>query len=218
MSEVLARVRIDIVSDAICPWCWIGKRNLAGALEELGWAAEVHWLPYQLNPDMPREGVDRAAYRTRKFGSLEAAAQKDVQVTQAGAAAGLEFHLAEQKRTPNTVLAHRLAKFAAEAGVQDDLAEVMFRAYFQEGRDIGDPAVLAELAAGLGLDAEAFLASDRFEAGVLAEDANFRRIGVNGVPSFALAGHILFSGAMPPDRMAAAFRQGHAILSGKGLI
>lgn len=218
MSEVLTRIRIDVVSDAICPWCWIGKRNLAGALEELGWAAEVHWHPYQLNPDMPVAGVDRAAYRTQKFGSLEASAQKDAQVAQAGAAAGLEFRLGEQRRTPNTVLAHRLAKFADEHGVQNELLEVMFRAYFQQGRDIGDPAVLAELAAGLGLDAAEFLASDRFEAEVLAEDANFRRIGINGVPSFALGGHILFSGAMPPDRMAAAFRQGHAILTEKGLL
>ncbi len=218
MSEVLSRIRIDIVSDAICPWCWVGKRNLAGALDQLGWEAEVHWHPYQLNPVMPREGVDRAAYRTQKFGSLTASAQKDAQVAEAGAAAGLEFRLGEQKRTPNTVLAHRLAKFAAGQGLQNELVEVMFRAYFQEGQDIGDPAVLAGLADGLGLDAADFLASDRFEAEVLAEDANFRRIGVNGVPSFALGGHILFSGAMPPDRMAAAFRQGHAILSEKGLL
>lgn len=217
MSEVMSRIRIDVVSDAICPWCWIGKRNLAGALEELGWQAEVHWHPYQLNPDMPREGVDRAAYRTQKFGSLAVSAQKDAQVAQAGAAAGLDFRLGDQKRTPNTVLAHRLAKLADEQGVQNEMLEAMFRAYFQEGQDIGDPAVLAELATGVGLDAADFLASDRFEAEVLAEDANFRRIGVNGVPSFALAGHILFSGAMPPDRMAAAFRQGHAVLAEKGL-
>ena len=218
MSDVMTRMRIDIVSDAICPWCWIGKTNLEAALEELGWEAEVHWHPYQLNPDMPAEGVDRPTYRTQKFGSLAASAEKDAQVAQAGAAAGLEFRLGEQKRTPNTVLAHRLAKFADEAGVQNELVEVMFRAYFNEGRDIGDAAVLAELAASVGLDAVDFLASDRFGPEVLAEDANFRRMGINGVPSFALAGHILFSGAMPAPQMAAAFRRGAALLREKGVL
>ncbi len=218
MSDVLTRMRIDIVSDAICPWCWIGRANLAAALEELGWDAEIHWHPYQLNPDMPREGVERATYRTRKFGSLARSQELDAQVTAAGAAAGLEFRLGEQKRTPNTILAHRLAKFADGQGLQNALVEVMFRAYFQEGRDIGDPAVLVELSAGLGLYAQAFLLSDEYEAEVLAEDANFRRMGINGVPSFALAGHVLFSGAMPPSQMASAFRRGEAILREKGLL
>lgn len=210
------QLRIDVVSDAICPWCWIGRANLTAALAELGWDAQVHWHPYQLNPDMPLEGVDRAAYRAEKFGSLAASAQKDAQVAQAGAAAGLEFRLGEQKRTPNTILAHRLAKFAGP--LQDAMIERMFRAYFQEGQDIGDRAVLAALAAEIGLDAAAFLDGDEFDADVRTEDAHFRRLGINGVPSFALAGHILFSGAMPPDRMAAAFRQGHAALTEKGLI
>ena len=210
------QLRIDVVSDAICPWCWIGRANLTAALAELGWDAQVHWHPYQLNPDMPVEGVDRAAYRAEKFGSLAASAQKDAQVAQAGAAAGLEFRLGEQKRTPNTILAHRLAKFAGP--LQDAMIERMFRAYFQEGQDIGDRAVLAALAAEIGLDAAAFLDGDEFDAEIRTEDAHFRRLGINGVPSFALAGHILFSGAMPPDRMAAAFRQGHAMLTEKGLI
>jgi predicted DsbA family dithiol-disulfide isomerase len=211
-------MRIDIVSDAICPWCWIGRANLAAALEELGWEAEIHWHPYQLNPDMPREGVARAAYRTQKFGSLARSQELDAQVSAAGAAAGLEFRLGEQARTPNTILAHRLGKFAGRFGLQDALAEVMFRAYFQQGLDIGAPAVLQALAAEIGLDAGAFLASDELEAEVEAEDANFRRMGINGVPSFALGGHILFSGAMPPPQMAAAFRRGEAVLREKGLL
>ena len=218
MSDVLTRMRIDIVSDAICPWCWIGRANLLAALEELGWAAEIHWHPYQLNPDMPRQGVARAEYRTRKFGSLERSRELDAQVTQAGQAAGVEFRLESQARTPNTVLAHRLAKLADEQGCQDAMIERMFRGYFQEGQDIGAPEVLAALAREIGLDGEDFLASDRFEAEVLAEDAGWRQMGINGVPSFALAGHVLFSGAMPPAQMAAAFRQGHAILQEKGLL
>jgi predicted DsbA family dithiol-disulfide isomerase len=209
-------MRIDVVSDAICPWCWIGRANLAGALEELGWDVEVHWHPYQLNPDMPREGVARAEYRAKKFGSLARSAELDAQVTAAGAAAGLDFRFDRQARTPNTILAHRLARFAGAA--QDALIETMFRAYFQEGEDIGDPDVLTALAARHGLDAGAFLAGDEYDAETRAEDANFRRIGINGVPSFALGGHILFSGAMPPAQMAAAFRQGRAILQDKGLL
>ena len=216
MSEVMDRIRIDVVSDAICPWCWIGRANLAGALAELGWDAQVHWHPYQLNPDMPQGGVARAEYRARKFGSAARSAELDAQVTAAGAAAGVEFRFDRQGRTPNTILAHRLARFAGAR--QDAMIERMFVAYFHDGQDIGDPAVLAALAGEIGLDAAAFLESDEFDAELRAEDANFRRIGVNGVPSFALAGHILFSGAMPPDRMAAAFRQGHAILTEKGLI
>ena len=216
MSEILERVRIDIISDAICPWCWIGRANLMGAMAELGWQAELRWNPYQLNPDMPAEGVARAAYRAKKFGSAARAAELDAQVTAAGAVAGLEFRLDQQARTPNTVLAHRLARFAGEH--QDAMIERMFVAYFHEGQDIGDRVVLGELAAGIGLDAAGFLASDTFDAEVRAEDANFRRIGVNGVPSFALAGHVLFSGAMPPEQMAAAFRRGSALLREKGLM
>ena len=215
-AETVQALRIDIVSDAICPWCWIGKRNLEAALDELGWEAEVHWHPYQLNPDMPRAGLARTAYRSQKFGSAERAAQLDVQVTASAAAAGLEFHLDRQHRTPNTVLAHRLARWAADQGVQTPLIEAMFQAYFQDGRDIGDVAVLTGIAAGMGLDAAAFLASDEHEADVLAEDAGFRQMGINGVPSFALAGHILFSGAMPPDQMAAAFRRGAELLRERG--
>jgi len=211
-------MRIDIVSDAICPWCWIGRANLAAALEELGWDADIHWHPYQLNPDMPRAGVERAAYRTQKFGSLARSQELDAQVAASGAASGLTLRMDLQKRTPNTVQAHRLAKFADRHGQQNAMVDAMFQAYFQQGRDIGDDAVLTELAAGLGLDAAGFLASHECEDEVLAEDANFRRMGINGVPSFSLAGHILFSGAMPPPQMAAAFRRGEALLREKGLL
>ena len=170
--------RIDVVSDAICPWCWIGKRHLESALARLadaGEGFEVHWRPFQLNPDMPREGVERAAYRAAKFGSLERSRELDAQVAAAGAAAGLEFRLDRQRRTPNTVDAHRLIRRAGEAGGaarQDAVVERLFRAYFQDGHDIGDRAVLAEVAAEAGLeDAASFLASDEGDAEVEAEDS-----------------------------------------------
>lgn len=213
--------RIDVVSDAICPWCLVGKRSLEGALAllaEEGERFEVHWRPFQLNPDMPREGVERDAYRAAKFGSIERSRELDAQVAAAGATAGLEFRHDLMRRTPSTLDAHRLIRLAGERGtaVQNGLVEALFRAYFQEGRDIGSRAVLAEVAAGAaGMDAAevaGFLASDAAEAEVREEDAGFRRLGLSGVPTFALEGHVLFSGAMPAERMALAFRKALAIL------
>jgi predicted DsbA family dithiol-disulfide isomerase len=212
-----AASRIDVVSDAICPWCWVGKRNLEGALAMLaaeGERFEVHWRPFQLNPDMPKEGVEREAYRAAKFGSLERSRELDAQVAAAGRAAGVEFRHVLMKRTPNTVDAHRLIRLAGAQGspVQNAVVEALFTAYFQQGRDIGDPAVLAEIAREAGLDASAYLASGEGEAEVLQEDMGFRRAGLSGVPTFALEGHVLFSGAMPADRMADVFRRALEIL------
>ncbi|RAI56295.1 disulfide bond formation protein DsbA [Roseicella frigidaeris] len=212
-----AASRIDVVSDAICPWCWVGKRNLRRALDLLaaeGEAFEVHWRPFQLNPDMPPEGVEREAYRAAKFGSLERSRELDAQVAAAGRAAGLEFRHALIRRTPNTVAAHRLIRLAGETGpaLQDRVVEALFQAYFHDGQDIGDRAVLAAIAAGEGLEAGAHLMGEDGRAEVLAEDLGFRRAGISGVPSFALEGHVLFSGAMPGERIADALRRALAIL------
>lgn len=221
-------VRLDIVSDAICPWCWVGKRNMEAAMASLGAEDgerfEVHWRPFQLNPDMPREGVARAEYRAAKFGSEARSRALDAQVAAAGAAAGLEFRHDRMLRTPNTVPAHRLIALAGEEGgpaLQDRVVEALFRAYFQDGRDIGDAAELATIAGAAGMDAPAVanhLAGDAGEAKVLAEDAGFRQLGLSGVPTFALAGHVLFSGAMPPEAMANALRQALGILRERGLL
>lgn len=212
-----AASRIDVVSDAICPWCWVGKRNLEGALALLaaeGEQFEVHWRPFQLNPEMPKAGVERDSYRAAKFGSVERSRALDAQVAASGRAAGVEFRHALMARTPNTVDAHRVIRLAGLQGpaVQDAVVEALFVAYFQQGRDIGDRAVLAEIAGAQGLDAAAHLDGDDGEAEVLQEDAGFRRAGLSGVPTFALDGHVVFSGAMPPDRMADAFRRALTIL------
>lgn len=222
MAAEPAVARIDIVSDAICPWCWIGKRNLEGAMAILaaedGQRFAVHWRPYQLNPDMPRAGVERDAYRAAKFGSAERSRQLDAQVGAAGAAAGVEFRFDRMQRTPNTVAAHRLIALAAQQGgpgLQDRVVEALFSAYFHDGRDIGDHAVLTSVAGDSGMDAEATrhaLAGEAGEAEVLEEDAGFRRLGLSGVPTFALEGHVLFSGAVPPADMARAFRKALSIL------
>jgi predicted DsbA family dithiol-disulfide isomerase len=214
--------RIDIVSDAICPWCYIGKRHLEAALATLaaeGLRFTVHWNPFQLNPDMPKEGVARAAYRAAKFGDPERVRQIDARVTQAAEGAGLDFHLDRIARTPNTIDAHRLIWFAGRNGVQDAVMEAVFHRYFIEGRDIGDHAVLAECASAAGMDqAEVmgFLASDLADAEMRASDQAAREAGVNGVPSFFLDGYGVFSGAMPADQMADAFRRGRAVLEQRG--
>ena len=212
---------IDVISDAICPWCWIGKAHLDAALEELrqdGLAFRIRWRPFQLNPDMPQEGVARDAYRAAKFGSLERSRELDAQVADAGRAAGLAFRHDLMTRTPNTIAAHRVIRAAEQADVpawvQEAVVDALFRAYFQQGRDIGDAAALEEIGAGAGLPGmAAMLAGDEHRDAVLAEDMAARRGGISGVPSFLMDRHLLFSGAMPGPRMAAAFRQADAILS-----
>lgn len=210
--------RIDIVSDAICPWCYIGKRQLERALETLraeGLDFQVHWNPFQLNPDMPAEGRDRAAYRAWKFGSAEKAAALDVRISEAAAGVDLAFRTDLMTRTPNTIDAHRLIWFAGQKGVQDAVMEAVFQAYFTQGADIGDHAVLAECAAKAGLDRPevlAFLAGDLADQEMRAADQAAREAGVNGVPSFFLDGYGLFSGAMPAETIANALRQGQKIL------
>lgn len=221
-TESAVGTRIDIVSDAICPWCYVGKRQLERALAMLaqeGLEFSVHWNPFQLNPDMPKEGRDRAAYRAWKFGGAERARAADERVAQAAAGVGLGFRQDLILRTPNTIDAHRLIWLAGTKGVQDATMEAVFRAYFIEGRDIGDAAVLADCAAEAGLDPEAvaaFLAGDVADQEMRAADQAAREAGVSGVPSFFLDGYGLFSGAQPAETMADALRRGRTILREQG--
>jgi len=214
-----ARLQLDVVSDAICPWCYIGKRQLERALAMVapdGLSFAVRWNPFQLNPDMPKGGVDRAAYRTAKFGSAERARELDARVTEAAAAVGLDFHLDRIDRTPNTLDAHRLIWLAGRHGTQDALAEALFAAYFTDGRDIGDAAVLTDCGAVAALgrgEVAHFLAGAEAAAEMLAADRAAREAGVNGVPSFFLDGYGLFTGALPAGEMANALRRGHHILA-----
>jgi predicted DsbA family dithiol-disulfide isomerase len=213
--------RIDIISDAICPWCYIGKRQLEIALPLLakdGLTFNVRWHPFQLNPDMPEEGVDRREYRTAKFGSWERSQQMDARITETAAGLGLEFHMDRLTRTPNTVAAHRLIRVAGGLGVQDALVEALFEAYFCNGADIGDHETLAEIGSKAGIDRNAtlaLLASDEGKQDVLAADQMARNAGINGVPSFALQGHVLFSGAVPGAEMASTFSRALEILKSR---
>ena len=209
---------LDVISDAICPWCWIGKRNLDAALGMLaaeGLTFNVRFRPFQLNSDMPPEGVDRREYRSAKFGSWEKSQELDRRVADAGRIAGLEFRNDLMARTPNTLEAHRLIRLAGTDGVQREVAEALFQAYFQNGEDIGDPATLVRLGEAAGMSGEglaAFSAGDAGRHEVLAEDEGYRRAGISGVPSFVLDRHLLFSGAMPPENIADGLRRAVAIL------
>jgi predicted DsbA family dithiol-disulfide isomerase len=217
-SRPAVGTRIDIVSDAICPWCYIGKRQLERALATLadeGLHFSVHWNPFQLNPDMPAEGRDRTAYRAWKFGSAEKAAALDERITEAAAGVGLAFRTDLITRTPNTIPAHRLIWSAGQQGVQDAAMEAVFQAYFTRGADIGEAPVLADCAVEAGLDREevlAFLATDLADREMRAADQAAREAGVSGVPSFFLDGYGLFSGAMPAETIASALRRGQQVL------
>ncbi|WIM10374.1 DsbA family oxidoreductase [Enhydrobacter sp.] len=221
MDKTAPAARIDVISDAICPWCYIGKRQLEKALERLAQEQlrfSVMWHPYQLNPDMPTEGVDRATYRAAKFGGAERAQAIDRRITETAATVGLEFHLEKLTRTPNTLNAHRLIRYAAQQGVQDGVVEALFKGYFCDGADLGDPELLAAIGGAGGLDPDAvwkMLASDEGRREVLAHDQMARNAGIQGVPSFALQGHVLFSGAIPAEEMVGTFRQAWDILKNR---
>src|SRR3954452_12747741 len=158
----LMPLTVDVISDVICPWCYIGKRRLGKAVAALAGRepVRVRWHPFQLNPHMPREGVSRKEYRTAKFGSWERSLALDAQVAEAGRGEGILFDYARVMRTPNTLDAHRLIGLADTEGVQDAVVEVVFRAYFTEGRDISRTGVLLDVVAEAGLErkrAETFL-------------------------------------------------------------
>jgi len=206
---------LTIVSDVICPWCFVAKKNLEKALELAGndLAVKITWRPFELNPGMPKEGLNRREYRSKKFGSWEQSQYLDAQVASAGKLAGITFHHDLMERTPNTFNAHRLIWLAGEEGVQDAVVEALFRAYFVEGRDVGDTNVLAEIAKQAGLSdtvVAAFLEGTAGAEEVHLEAETAKVGGISGVPTFILDGEELFSGAMKPELMAARLREAAA--------
>jgi predicted DsbA family dithiol-disulfide isomerase len=203
-QSITNTLSIEIVSDIICPWCYIGKRRIERALEQVDFAnrIEIIWRPFQLNPTMPKEGVNRRQYRTQKFGTWEYSLSLDAQVTSAARELGLPFNFALVEKTPNTFDGHRLLWFADKHGNQSELAETLFKAYFCDGLDIGNSAVLVKLAGKSGLDERAsrvFLESSEGIAEVSQEEEKARTLGVNSVPSFFANGELLFSGAQAPE-------------------
>jgi predicted DsbA family dithiol-disulfide isomerase len=211
-ANLASAAQLSIISDAICPWCYVGKRRLEQALQMIDGARtfKVTWHPFQLNPGMPKEGIERREYRMRKFGSWERSLALDAQLREVGKTVGIDFRHDLMTRTPNTFDAHRLIWLAGQQGVQDAVVERLFRGYFSEGRNIGDRTVLSELAGDAGLNrsqAAAFLESNAGTAEVAAEEEIAKRAGLNGVPAFALDGYVLFSGAQPPEVIAQVLAQ-----------
>ncbi|RBI85023.1 DsbA family oxidoreductase [Rhodosalinus halophilus] len=196
-------VKLDIISDPICPWCYIGKAQLDRALEaEPDHPFEIEWHPFQLNPEMPAEGMDRHAYLEAKFGGPEKAAEVYATIAEHAEAAGLEIDWSRIGRTPNTLDAHRLIHWAGIEGCQTAVVSALFRAYFREGRDIGDPEVLADIADARGMDASVvlrLLASDADREEIAARDKAARDMGVTGVPTFIVARQHAVPGAQPTE-------------------
>jgi predicted DsbA family dithiol-disulfide isomerase len=208
----VGRPVVKVTSDFICPWCWIGHKNLKSALAQVEGESEpeIVYLPFELNPSLPPCGVDRKEYRTRKFGSWNRSQLMDADVTAAGKAVGAEFCYEKVLVTPNTLLAHRLMAFAQRSGEAkrtEALFEAIFEAYFSRGENIGLVEVLAAVASSVGFDADevkAFLLSDDGTAEVVAKELDAQRDGVRGVPSFAI-GQARIQGAQPPGVLKDAF-------------
>lgn len=203
---------VDIVSDVICPWCYIGKRRLERAIAAIEGQhdVQVHWHSFQLNPTMPKEGISRKEYRVRKFGSWERSLELDNKVIAVGQAEGIHFSFDKIGRTPNTVDAHRLIWLADQHGCQDAVVEALFRAYFILGRDIGNRQTLIDVVSEAGLErqvAESMLGSDD-GMGVIsnARELSQRHLAT-GVPFFIINNAITASGAQEPETFLDAFRQ-----------
>ena len=204
------KLTVDVISDVICPWCYIGKRRLEKAIAAFDGqhGFRVRWLPFQLNPTMPREGVGRKEYRTRKFGSWERSLELDAQMVAVGETEGIHFAFDRTQRTPNTHDAHRLIWLADQQGCQDAIMEALFRAYYTDGRDISNRQTLIDVVAEAGLErqrAEAMLNSDEGMDAIKEADELSQRHRVDGVPFFIIDAKITLGGAQPPEAFLEAF-------------
>jgi predicted DsbA family dithiol-disulfide isomerase len=208
---------IEIASDVVCPWCYIGKKRLEKALALLDGEVqpEIRWLPFQLNPEMPRQGIPRAEYRKAKFGSIERSRGLDARVAAEGEGEGISFAFERMERTPNTIAAHQLIDLAqrqdAEAaqgqGRASAVVDALFKAYFEEARDIGDAAVLAEIAAQAAVSGWPQQADGK-QVAAIEEDV--RNLGISAVPTFILGRKLGISGAHPPEALVQAIREAAA--------
>lgn len=210
MSDERKTVQVDVISDVVCPWCYVGKKHLEQAIEQVKDRLDVtvQWHPFQLNPAMPEEGRDWKEYMVERFGGPEVLAQAHQRLVPAGAAAGISFAFDRIGRAANTLLAHRLIWMAGQDGgpaLQGQVVEGLFRAYFEEGRDIGKRETLLEIAAAAGMD-EGQLAQ-RLDAGEGLEEARgaegeARQLGVTAVPFFIAGKRLAVSGAQPAEVLA----------------
>ena len=198
-----ARLAIEVVHDLVCPWCYLGVRRLMRTLARRpDLLVELNWRPFLLNPDMPRAGMARTDYVMRKFGGEERARRLYATITDIGRAEGVMFRFERIRRTPSSVDAHRLVRWAARFGRACETAEAVFAAHFADGRDIGDGLVLTAIAASCGLnaaDARIFLAGEAEADAIHADNLRAHRLGINGVPCFVVSGSHAIAGAQEPE-------------------
>lgn len=196
-------VTLDIISDPICPWCYIGKARLDAAIAETGINPfQTHWRIFELNPDMPPEGMDRKAYLEAKFGGPEGAEQVYSRIRREAERSGLDLKFERIARTPNTFDAHRLIRWAQAQGVQDRVADELFRRYFEQGADISDHAVLLDVAEAAGMEREVvarLLEGDADREALRKEEESIRGMGVQGVPCFVIGGKYVLQGAQESE-------------------
>lgn len=220
MDQLAKHISIDIYSDVVCPWCYVGKRRLARALSQLSTVRpSISWRPFQLNPTMPADGMPRTAYLEAKFGSLETFRRLEEQVIAAGRSEQISFAFDKIVNTPNTFLAHRLIWYAGQQGRQEQVVDALFRGYFEQGADIGSVSALIGLAQSAGVDAAHFLSTDEGAADVKAEETAGHRLGIRAVPYFVLNNRYGISGARPAEVFTGAIenilgQQAEALTSG----
>ncbi|KPD12059.1 DsbA family oxidoreductase [Phaeobacter sp. 11ANDIMAR09] len=202
MTADLPSVKLDIISDPICPWCYIGKTHLDKALAEIpDHPFVIEWHPFQLNPDMPRAGMDRRAYLEAKFGGKEGAVKAYAPVVEHAEKAGLSIDFEGMKRTPNTIDAHRMIHWAGIEGKQSAMVDALFDAYFAQARDIGDRDVLVEISESIGMQGEVtrqLLSGDSDVEDIRNRDSHSRKMGVSSVPTFIIANQHAVPGAQQP--------------------
>ena len=198
-----ARLTVEVVHDLVCPWCYLGTRRLLRTLRRRpDLLVELVWRPFLLNPDMPRVGMARSDYVVRKFGGEDRARRLYSSIAEIGRAEGVQFRFERVRRTPSSVDAHRLVRWAARFGRANGVVEALFAAHFADGRDLGEIGVLCAIAASCGLDpnsARAMLATDAELDGVHADNLRAHRLGINGVPCFVVGGHHAIAGAQEPE-------------------
>ena len=202
-------MRIDVISDTVCPWCFIGKRRLEQALEmRPDLKPTITWHPFQLNPEMPAEGLDRKNYLESKFGGPEGAERVYGAIREAGKSVGIDFNFDAISVTPNTIDSHRVIHWADGEGKQDAVVEALFRGYFLEGANIGDAAVLADAASSCGMDSEQVstrLADDVDRAAITEAADRASKMGISGVPCFVVESQYVISGAQGPEHFVQLF-------------
>lgn len=211
MSETIPALRIDIVSDIVCPWCVVGYRQLAEALKQTHTAHEIHWHPFELNPDMPEEGQNLREHIMEKYGSSQQESDASrVRITEAGAEVGFEFNFTDDTRMHNTFKAHQLLHWAADYGLKHELKQALFAAHLTDNRNISDEEVLADIAEDVGLDREqalAVLADQRYAEVVRTAEQQMQQQGIQSVPAVIFNQRHLVSGAQGVENFKSILNQ-----------